>query len=42
MHYADIDLQLANLGTNRRDNFVVMDFPAARLNAHALNVVFSQ
>ena len=42
MHYADVDLGLASLGTNRRENFFVMDFPAARLNAHVLNVVFSR
>jgi len=41
MHYADVDLRLASLGTNMRDNFFVMDFPAVRLNAHALNVIFS-
>jgi len=41
MHYADVDLGLASLGTSRRENFFVMDFPAIRLNAHALNVVFN-
>ena len=42
MHYADVDLRLASLGTNMRQNFFVMDFLAIRLNAHALNVVFSR
>jgi len=40
MHYADVDLGLASLGTNRRENFFVMDFPAVRLNTHVLNMVF--
>ena len=42
MHYGDVDLGLASLWTDRRDNFFVMDFPAVRLNAHALNVIFSR
>ena len=46
MHYADIDLGLATSplvsGTNRCENFFVMDFPAVTLNAHALNLVFSR
>ena len=42
MHYADVDLGLASLGTNRRENFFVMDFPAIRLNVHALKMVFSR
>jgi len=42
MHYANVDLRIARLGTNERVNFFVMDFPAIRLNAHALNVVFSR
>jgi len=29
------------LGTNRRENFFVMDFPAIRLIVHALNVILS-
>jgi len=29
--YADIDLRLASLGTNRRENFFVMDFATVRL-----------
>jgi len=41
MHYANVDLGLASLGTNRRENFFVMDFPIIRLNAHAQNVFFS-
>jgi len=41
MHYADVDVRLASLGTNSRDNFFVMDFPAVRLNAHALNMILA-
>jgi len=40
MHYTDVDLGLATLVTNRRDNFVT-DFPAVRLIAHAINVILS-
>jgi len=29
MHYADVDLELASLGTNRREN-VFMVFPAVK------------
>jgi len=42
MHYTDVYLGLASLGTNRHENFFVVDFPAVRLNAHAPNVVFSR
>jgi len=41
MHYADIDLGLASLGTNRPEKFFVRDFPAVRLNAHALDMIYS-
>ena len=41
MHLADLDLGLGSLGTNRRVNFFVMDFPTVRLIAHALNVILS-
>jgi len=40
MHYADVDLGLASLGTSRGE-FFVMDFPAVRLNAHALYVILA-
>jgi len=42
MHYADVDLGLASLGTNGRVNFFVMDLPAVRLNVHALNMILSR
>jgi len=39
MPYADVHLGLASLGTNGREKFFVMDFPAVSLNVRALNVV---
>ena len=41
MQYTDVDLGLASLGTNMRENFFVMDFPVVRLNVHVLNVILS-